>query len=74
MPGTTYTRSGPEGDPVGQAADFARFVVSEVEDLRDRLDRESGVPTLIGSALMLIGMNAGEIAERLDGYTTADDS
>jgi hypothetical protein len=74
MPGTTYTRTGPARDAVGRMADFARFVEHETHDLVLALEAE-GLPRELGgwNHLMRIAADAGELAQRYNGYTTADD-
>lgn len=76
MPGTTYTRTGPELDPVGRLADFARFAVDELAELTARVyDITTEGPTSYRAARHAARARAelARVAELLEGYTTADD-
>lgn len=65
-PGTTYTRTGPNGDPAGRLADFARYAVAELEEISGLLEPDE---QLNHAARRLIG-HARALADRLNGYTT----
>lgn len=78
MPGTTYTREGPLGDPAGRLADFARFARDELREIRDAFaTREVTVghatPSPLGGEVDRMIGAAATIAAILEGYTTADD-
>ena len=76
MPGTTYTREGPKGDPLGRLADFARFAEGELEELSDQveaLDEHMATPATVG-AMRAMWATSRVLARQLDGFTTADDS
>jgi hypothetical protein len=78
MPGTTYTREGPENDPAGRLADFARFAVEELDKIRRAMNAPDN--HAFGSPARRADFYAGEalssldcVADLLSGYTTADD-
>jgi hypothetical protein len=78
MPGTTYTRTGPENDSVGRLADFARFAVGELDEIRRAMNapdnHDWGTPPRRAdyhAAEALLSL--GTVDNLLDGYTTADD-
>lgn len=79
MPETTYTRTGPEQDAAGRLADFARFAVDELDEIRQRLNAP-GTHEL-GSPVRRADFHAdhallelGAVADLLSGYTTAAES
>lgn len=67
MPGTTYTREGPVRDPIGRLADFARFSVTELDEIRTQM-----LPPLSESTKIWLAA-ARNVTVELAGYTTADD-
>lgn len=76
MPGTTYTRSGPERDSAGRFADFARFAVAELEELEQLT--EATPPELRAPRRAVMHAHAAllelrDVARLLEGFTTADD-
>lgn len=76
MPGTTYTRSGPQLDPVGRLADFARFAVEELTDVTGRtyeIDGADPVAYRASREAVRARDALARVAELLEGYTTADD-
>jgi len=69
MPGTTYTRKGPENDPAGRLADFCRFAVEETDAIATPDDLPRGVIYHLAEARE----HLAAIADAMSGYTTADD-
>ena len=74
MPGTTYTaRPASLHDPAGRLADFARFVVDELETLTRELEGGDELPPFALETARTLELTAHRLADRLAGFTTAAD-
>lgn len=78
--GTTYTRTGPTGDPAGRLADFARFTVEEMQEILYAGGGEIGKELqLAGASYRVVELAAKlsgvarRLAEELEAFTTAAD-
>lgn len=78
MAGTTYTRTGPTRDAVGRLADFARFAVDEIDEIRRAMNAPGSYD--YGTVQRRADYHAdrallelGSVADLLVGFTTADD-
>lgn len=73
-PGTVYERRGPENDPEGRLADFARFALDELNEILGLLGGLGFDPaSRLSRHVTIMGSSAREIVEALLGYTTAAD-